>query len=318
MPRDAELAVIEIGMNHPGEIAPLARMARPHVAMITTVAAAHLEAFDDLSGIAREKASIFQGLEAGGTAIINGDLETIPILVAAAKAAQARLLTFGEAADNTHRLTATRTTGDASLSEALLADRPITFRVAAAGRHFAMNALGVLAVAQALDLDIDRAATDIALWSPPAGRGQRETLSLAGEGAGGFVLIDDAFNANPTSMAASLEVLAALDTQGRRIAILGEMLELGPDEAAMHSNLADLPAMASMDIVHCVGDRMQALYETLPEAQRGRFARSAEQLADRAGRLVDAGDVVLVKGSKGSRVSLVVDALRKLGHPAAE
>ncbi|MGH1426097.1 MAG: UDP-N-acetylmuramoyl-tripeptide--D-alanyl-D-alanine ligase [Pseudooceanicola sp.] len=327
MPRDAELAVIEIGMNHPGEIAPLARMARPHVAMITTVAPAHLEAFEDLAGIAREKADIFQGLEPGGVAVVNGDLETSPILMDAARARGARIMTFGEGVGNHHRLLSVSFADDTTISQARAWRSPVLYKVGAAGRHFALNALGVLAVAAALGLDRALAATDLARWVPPAGRGMREVLLLDPLDEDlSFELIDDAFNANPTSMAAALEVLAAAHprddvgrlSHGRRVAILGEMLELGPDEAAMHSNLADLPAMASMDIVHCVGDRMQALYETLPEAQRGRFARSAEQLADRAGRLVDAGDVVLVKGSKGSRVSLVVDALRKLGHPAAE
>ena len=127
-------------------------------------------------------------------------------------------------------------------------------------------------------------------------------------------------------MAAALEVLAAAQPRdnvgrhahGRRVAVLGEMLELGPDEEEMHLGLASLPSMASLDVIHCVGERMQVLYEALPEATRGRFARSAGKLADRAARLVDAGDVILVKGSKASRVSLVVDALRKLGHPATK
>lgn len=326
MPRDAELAVIEIGMNHPGEIAPLARMARPHVAMITTIAAAHLEAFDDLAGIAREKASIFEGLEPGGAAVVNGDLDTSPILIDAARARGARVLTFGEAPDSHHRLTALRLGDDSTVVEARAWRTPVLFKIGAAGRHFALNALGVLAVAHALRLDRAMAAADLGRWTPPAGRGMRETLLLDRLDEGlSFELIDDAFNANPTSMAAALEVLAAArprdnvgrHAHGRRVAVLGEMLELGPDEAEMHRALADLPAMASLDVIHCVGDRMQALYDALPEAKRGRFSRSAGKLAERAARLVDAGDVILVKGSKGSRVSLVVDALRKLGHPAA-
>ncbi|MGR3452483.1 UDP-N-acetylmuramoyl-tripeptide--D-alanyl-D-alanine ligase [Pseudooceanicola sp.] len=326
MPRDTELAVIEIGMNHPGEIAPLARMARPHVAMITTIAAAHLEAFEDLAGIAREKAAIFDGLEPGGAAVVNGDLDTSPILIEAARARGARVLTFGEAPTSHHRLTALRLGDDSTVVEARAWRTPVLFKIGAPGRHFALNALGVLAVAHALRLDRAMAAADLGRWTPPAGRGMRETLLLDRLDEGlSFELIDDAFNANPTSMAAALEVLAAATPRdnvgrhahGRRVAVLGEMLELGPDEEEMHRALADLPAMAALDVVHCVGERMQALYEVLPEAKRGRFSRSAGKLADRAARLVDAGDVILVKGSKGSRVSLVVDALRKLGHPAA-
>ncbi|OWU83970.1 UDP-N-acetylmuramoyl-tripeptide--D-alanyl-D-alanine ligase [Oceanicola sp. 22II-s10i] len=327
MPRDAELAVIEIGMNHPGEIAPLAKLARPHVAMITTIAAAHLEAFDDLSGIAREKASIFEGLEPKGVAVINGDLSTSALMIETAKAAGARVLTFGEAPSNHHRLVTLRIADETTISEGRAWRAPVLFKLAAAGRHFAVNALGVIGVVSALGLDRALAAADLARWMPPAGRGMRERLLLDTLDEGlSFELIDDAFNANPTSMAAALEVLAAATPRdnvgrhahGRRVAVLGEMLELGPDEAAMHLGLADLPSMKALDLIHCVGARMQPFYEALPEAKRGRYSRSAEKLADKAARLVDAGDVVLVKGSKGSKVSLVVDALRKLGHPAAE
>ncbi|MBY6166548.1 UDP-N-acetylmuramoyl-tripeptide--D-alanyl-D-alanine ligase [Pseudooceanicola nitratireducens] len=327
MPRDTEIAVIEIGMNHPGEIAPLSRLARPHVAMITTVGTAHLEAFDNIEGIAREKASIFAGLMPEGWAVVNGDLPTTPILTAAAKDVGAKILTFGEAPANHHRLMNVEIVDQSTVAEARIWRAPALFRLSAAGRHYALNALGVLAVVRALGLDRALACTDLAQWAPPAGRGMRERILLDRvDDHLAFELIDDAFNANPVSMAASLEVIAAAKpqnnlgrkAQGRRIAILGEMLELGPDEIAMHAGLADLPAMARLDVVHCVGDRMQALYEALPPEKRGRFAGKATDLADKALRLVDAGDVVLVKGSKGSRVSLVVDALRKLGHPAPD
>jgi UDP-N-acetylmuramoyl-tripeptide--D-alanyl-D-alanine ligase len=185
----------------------------------------------------------------------------------------------------------------------------------------------VLAVVRALGLDRAVACADLGQWAPPAGRGMRERLMLDPvDDRMSFELIDDAFNANPVSMAASLEVIAAArprdnlgrHARGRRIAILGEMLELGPDELAMHAGLADLPSVAKLDIVHCVGGRMRVLYEALPPEKRGRFAEKAADLAAIAPRLADAGDVVLVKGSKGSKVSVVVDALRKLGHPAPD
>ena len=327
MPADTELAVIEIGMSNPGEISPLSMMARPHVAMITTVAAVHLEAFEDVAGIAREKAAIFDGLEPGGVAVLNGDLETTPILLEAARAKAAKTLTFGEKPGSHHRLTGLRLGDETTIVEARAWRTPVLFKISAPGRHFALNALGVLAVAHVLGLDRAMAVADLGRWTPPAGRGMRETLLLDRlDEKLSFELIDDAFNANPTSMAAALEVLAAAQPRdnvgrhahGRRVAVLGEMLELGPDEEEMHLGLASLPSMASLDVIHCVGERMQVLYEALPEAKRGRFARSAGKLADRAARLVDAGDVILVKGSKASRVSLVVDALRKLGHPATK
>lgn len=327
MPRETEVAIIEIGMNHPGEIAPLARLARPHVAMITTVGTAHLEAFDSIDGIAREKASIFAGLMPDGWAVVNGDLDTTPILIDAARQAGAKVLTFGERASNHHRLTKVEIIDQATVAQARIWRAQALYRVSAAGRHYALNALGVLAVVRALGLDRALACADLAQWTPPAGRGMREKLLMDPlDDRLAFELIDDAFNANPVSMAASLEVIAAARPQdnvgrhahGRRIAILGEMLELGPEELALHANLATLPAVEKLDVVHCVGERMKALYEALPPEKRGRCVTKASDLAAKAPRLVDAGDVVLVKGSKGSKVSLVVDALRKLGHPAQD
>ncbi|MDX5382129.1 MAG: UDP-N-acetylmuramoyl-tripeptide--D-alanyl-D-alanine ligase [Rhodobacterales bacterium] len=327
MPADTEFAVIEIGMNHPGEIAPLAQMARPHVAMVTIVAAAHLEAFENLEGIAHEKASILSGLEPGGVAVLNGDLDTSGILLDWAKRYAARTITFGEAPRVHHRVTDIALRDQTSVVHGRAWRRPVLFKVQAPGRHFAVNGMGVLAVADALGLDPVMAANDLGQWEPPAGRGTRERYMLDPLSDDlYFDLIDDAFNANPTSMAASLEVLAAAAPrdglgrvrQGRRIAVLGDMLELGEGEAAMHRALADLPQMGRLSLVHCVGPRMRNLWEALPQAKRGEWAESAETLAARAHRLVDAGDILLVKGSKGSKVSLVVDALRKLGHPAPQ
>ncbi|MGR3546216.1 MAG: UDP-N-acetylmuramoylalanyl-D-glutamyl-2,6-diaminopimelate--D-alanyl-D-alanine ligase [Roseovarius sp.] len=327
MPVDTQFAVIEIGMNHPGEIAPLARMARPHVAIVTTVAAAHLEAFENVEGIAREKASIFEGLEPGGVALINADISTTSILRTKAMQHAARVISFGTARGAHHRLLDVELHDHVTVARARAWRSAVVYKVGVPGRHFAMNALAVLAVAQVLGCDRAVAVADLASWAPPAGRGTREelVLDLASDGMS-IDLIDDAFNANPTSMAAALEVLAAAHprdgvgrvSRGRRIAILGDMLELGPDEAMMHAGLADLPYMARIDEIHCVGPRMRALWDVLPEARRGRWVASAEELAAQAHRLIDAGDVVLVKGSKGSRVSLVVDALRRVGRVTEE
>ncbi len=329
MPSDTDFAVIEIGMNHPGEIAPLSRMARPHVAMITTVAAAHLEAFEDLNGIAIEKSAIFEGLEEGGTCIFNGDLdsELVRTMEGAAWASGGPVARFGSCEECQYRLLDVRLTDETTVVQAELPGGPQLFKISTPGRHFAMNGLATLAAVEALGGDPVRAAMDLARWQPPAGRGTREVIALDHDDDElSFDLIDDAFNANPTSMAASLEVLAAATprdglgrvSKGRRVAILGDMLELGEDEAALHAALADLPFVAAFDVVHCVGPRMAALYRTLPEALRGTHVDSAEGLADKAHRLVDAGDVVLVKGSKGSRVSLVVEALRRVGRETAE
>jgi UDP-N-acetylmuramoyl-tripeptide--D-alanyl-D-alanine ligase len=326
LPADADFAVIEIGMNHPGEIAPLARLARPHVAMITTIAPAHLEAFDDIDGIAQEKASIFEGLVPGGVAVVPSGLGTTPILLEAASKANARVMRFG--VDKTDDYCAAEITlaQDRTIVKALRHGAPVLFKVQTAGRHFATNALGVLAVADALGADPAVAACDLGRWAPPAGRGARQRIYLdIVDEALSFDLIDDAFNANPASMAAALEVLAAAEPrhgvgrilEGRRIAVLGDMLELGPDEAAFHAAIADHPAMARIHAVHCVGPRMRALWKTLPERKRGEWYEVATAMAAEAHRIADAGDIVLIKGSKGSKVSLVVDALRKLGQPDA-
>ena len=325
MPVETEFAVIEIGMNHPGEIAPLTRMTRPHVAIVTTVAPAHLEAFESIDGIAREKAAIFEGLEVGGTAIINRDVETYPILEQIAQENAATVITFGENQDADYRALRVELTDTITRIEMQALDTPLLMKIAAPGRHFAMNALAVMAVVGTLKLDWAVALGDLGRWHPPTGRGTRETMIMdAVEDHLRFDLIDDAFNANPTSMAASLEVLAATKPtdnigrygKGRRIAILGDMLELGPDEARLHSGLADLAALNSLDIVHCVGPRMRFLFDVLPDNVRGSWFETAEELEHKVHGIIDAGDIVLIKGSKGSKVSRVVDALRKLGHSA--
>jgi len=325
LPVDCDVAVIEIGMNHPGEIAPLAEMALLDVAMVTTVAPAHLAAFASVDDIAREKAQIFKGLRRGGTAVINADIATTPILVAAAEQAGADIRLFGAAPIALYRLSHATQTQTATILRAEVRGLSALFKVSSPGLHFAMNALGVLAVVDALGLDLGLAACDLGQWQPPRGRGTRETILLDVVDEASFDLIDDAFNANPASMEAALAVLAAAEpkdgigrlAQGRRIAILGDMLELGPEEAELHAAVARLPALAGVRLVHCVGPRSRALWQALPERQRGEWVEQAADLMPRLRSLVDAGDVVLVKGSKGIKVSTLVDGLRKLGQSGA-
>ncbi len=322
MPRGADFAVIEIGMNHPGEIGPLARMADLDVALITTIAAAHLEAFANLEGIATEKAAILEGLRPGGVAILPLDIATADIPLAAARGLGARILTFGTRKDADFRLLDARVMDNTTIVHAANADHPLLIKIATAGRHFAMNGLAVLAAAQALGLDPAIAVTDLGRWGPPPGRGVREAILLDPVEETRFDLIDDAFNANPASLAAALDVLIAAQVQegvgrlarGRRIAILGDMLELGPTETRLHRDVANHPGLAAVTVIHCVGARMRALYDALPPRQRGLWVQTAPELAACARSLIDAGDVVLVKGSKGSKVSLVAEALKKLGR----
>ncbi|MFT7058429.1 MAG: UDP-N-acetylmuramoyl-tripeptide--D-alanyl-D-alanine ligase [Pseudorhodobacter sp.] len=323
MPEDTEIAVIEIGMNHPGEIAPLSRLARPHIALVTTVAPAHLEAFADLQAIAVEKAGIIEGLEPDGTAILPADLKVTPILTQAASLAGVKTITFGSHAQADYRLIDVQITEFATIARAKADDRNLLFKLSTPGRHFASNALAVLAIGDVLGLDAMITTSDLGRWAPPAGRGTRETILLDLVDGFSFGLIDDAFNANPASVAAGLDLLAACQPTngigrvaiGRRIAILGDMLELGPTEVALHAALADNPALAQIALVHCIGPRMKALHDALPKSKRGHWVETADELLPRAHSLVDAGDIVLVKGSKGIKVSLLVDALRKLGQP---
>ena len=300
MPANTDFAIIEIGMNHPGEIAPLSRMARPHVALITTVAAAHLEAFGAIEGIAREKGAIFEGLQPVGHAILPEDLPVTQILRDCADRAGAVVVGFGEHGV-ARPLRIVPQDGALSCHARIMGDT-LAFTLPTTGRHFAMNAVGVLAALAAAGADLAQAAAHLSDWHPPQGRGAVETL-------GGIRLIDDAFNANPASLSAGLATLAGLQG-GRRVAILGDMLELGTEEVAMHRAVADDPSMAAIDLVHCAGPLMRHLHEALPADKRGLWTPTAAELAAQPDKLISAGDIVLVKGSKSSRISMVVQALR--------
>jgi UDP-N-acetylmuramoyl-tripeptide--D-alanyl-D-alanine ligase len=322
MPREAAFAVVEIGMNHPGEIEPLARLTRPDAAIVTTVAAVHLAAFPDVAAITREKAAIFRGLGPGATAILNRDIPTARVLVRAARRQTRNVITFGAAGRPSWRLGKCHVGASATCVVARNAGRDIMFRIAAPGRHLAMNALAALAAVQALGGDLARASLALASWTPPAGRGTRWQVALGPAALDGAVtLIDESYNANPASMEAALEVLAATPVEngigrvarGRRLAFLGDMLELGAGEADLHRALADLPALAAVDLIHAAGPRMAALHLALPASLRGEWHDNPEALARSLPRLLDAGDVAMVKGSNGARMSLVVDAILKLG-----
>lgn len=320
MPAETDFAIIEIGMNAPGEIAPLSRMARPHVAVVTTVAPAHLEAFGVIEGIAQEKAAIFDGLQPGGIALAHADIDTAPILFDKARAVGATLIRFGVADGVEARMTDVQPGPDGSVVQAEIGGTARLFKLAAPGRHMAINALIALTAAEAAGADAAEAAMALARWQPVAGRGTRQRVVLSRTDDIAIELIDDAFNANPASLAAALDVLAAteLPRGGRRIAVLGDMLELGAEAVALHAGIADLPAMQAVDVVHCAGPLMAHLNAALPGSRRGLCLDTAEELARRLPRELRPGDVVLVKGSKGSRVSRVVDALVKLGQATAD
>ena len=308
MPPGADAAVVEIGMNAPGEIAPLSRLARPHVALVTTVGPAHLEAFGSIRGIAREKASIAEGLEPGGALVIPSDLPWTPIL--RAEAGDAAVLLFGEAAGSDLRLMRAEAGPDGVAAEVALEGATLALRLGVPGRHHLTNALGVLAVVHALGRDVRRAAERLAEWRPPEGRGTREALALP---CGEVTLIDEAFNANPASVAAALSTLGAIP--GRRVAVLGDMLELGAAGPELHAALASDAGLREAHVVHCLGPLMRHLHEALPDERRGLWFAEADAMAEALPPTLRRGDTVIVKGSKGIRAARVVDALRALGHP---
>ena len=319
MPAATEFAVIEMGMNHAGEIRPLSLMARPHVALITAVEPVHLAAFGSVEEIADAKAEVFAGLESGGIAVLNRDNPHFDRL--AAQAGEAGILSFGTA-DCDLLLEAATVCAEATVVRARIADKRITFKLGAPGAHFALNAVAALGAVTAVGGDLARAGLALADWEPPEGRGHRWRIEFGPAAIDGEItLIDESYNANPASMRAALAVLAAsrvTDDAGRiaharRIAFLGDMLELGPTEEALHAGLAGLEELDGVDQIHLAGPRMRALHAALPRGKRGEWFEDSEQLAVRARRLVHAGDVCMVKGSLGMAMRRVLEAIKGLG-----
>jgi len=311
LPRDAAYGVFEIGMNHAGEIEPLTRMVRPHVAVITTVEPVHIEFFRSISAIADAKGEIFCGIEPGGTAVLNRDNGSFERVRAHALASAAgRVVSFGEHASADVRAERIILKPELSVVEARVLGEPLVYRVGAPGRHVAMNSLAVLAAVKAAGGDLALAALGLTDLRPPAGRGERIWLSAAG---GDFLLVDEAFNANPASMRAALANLAATEPQprGRRLAVIGDMLELGAQGPALHRELAPAVVASGADLVFAAGPLMTHLVEGLPPERCGGYAASAAELEAAVLANVRAGDVVMVKGSKGILVSRIVKALKE-------
>ena len=310
MPRDTRFAAIEMGMNHPGEITPLSRLARPDAAIITTIAPAHMAAFNSLEEIADAKAEIFAGLAPGGAAVLNRDNAQFAQLAKAAEAAGARVVSFGMDDGADARLDAVRLEPDACHIAAMIGGEEIGFRIGGAGAHIAMNAVAALAAARAVGVALSAAADGLSRWTPPEGRGSRQALRLQG---GPLELIDESYNANPTSTRAALGVLGVSQPEGgRRVAFLGDMLELGAEERAMHAALAAADEIAPVDIVHTCGPLMRSLHEALPAEKRGLWFEDSAAMAAAAGDALAPGDVAMVKGSLGSRMARVIAAIRAL------
>jgi UDP-N-acetylmuramoyl-tripeptide--D-alanyl-D-alanine ligase len=312
-PRDARFGVFEIGMNHFGEIRSLVGFVQPHVAIVTTIAAAHLEYFGTIEAIADAKSEIFEGLERNGAAIIPADNPCTDRLVARARqTGVSRILRFGQAAGADARLLSVEESATSMRVGADILGHRQTFAIGAAGVHIAQNAMATLLAAAVLGGDLAEAAAALAQFSALKGRGARFAVPVAG---GAIEIIDESYNANPASMRAALALLAAAKpgAGGRRIAVLGDMLELGSQSAMLHADLADAIEQAKADLVFACGRDMRALYEVLPPSRRGTWGETSSDIAPQVLRSLRAGDEVLIKGSLGSRMAVILDALKAAG-----
>jgi UDP-N-acetylmuramoyl-tripeptide--D-alanyl-D-alanine ligase len=316
MPRDTERAVFEIGMNHADEIAPLTRMVRPHAAVVTTIGPVHTENFPDgETGVAKAKAEVFEGLQKGGVAVLNADNRWFGLLKAQAETAGAQVRTFGRADGCDARLIDFQGApnlaggGDHAVVQARFHGKGLDFPILQTGVHWGLNSMAVLLMLEALDVDFGDSLAALGSFEPLEGRGAETRVQLAG---GAFTLIDESYNANPVSMASAIATLGARKTPGRKVVALTDMLELGPQADGYHAALAEPLADAGVDLVFAAGPLMKSLWDALPPTRRGGYAEQAADLAAEVARAAEPGDVVMVKGSNGSKAGLIAQALARL------
>lgn len=309
MPRDAKYGIFELGMNHPSEIEALARLVKPDIAVITTIEPAHLGFFSSIEGVADAKAEIFAGMEPAGAAILNRDNAFFERLADAARARGIeRVIGFGAHEQASVRLVNCHLHATASAVSASVMGEIIDYSISLPGRHWVMNSLAILAAVKAAGGDVATAAGAMASLAPLEGRGNRHRIAVRG---GTAELIDESYNASPASMRAAFAVLGAVEpgAGGRRIAVLGDMLELGPDSRQLHAELATPLADAGVTLVFTLGDDMRTLDDALPAKRRGGHAGSVAELAEMLRRRLEPGDVVMVKGSHGSRIHALAATL---------
>jgi UDP-N-acetylmuramoyl-tripeptide--D-alanyl-D-alanine ligase len=309
MPKRSDFGVFEIGMNHAGEITPLTKLVRPHIAIVTWVAPVHIEFFNSIADIADAKSEIFDGLEQGGAAILPADNEQFERLKTRAAAKGANVVSFGESPGAAARLLRFEAVEEGSAVAADIFGVRFSFLIRARGRHLASNAIAALAAAKLAGADVEAAAAALADFEAPEGRGRSSTYDSP-EGA--VLIIDETYNANPASMRAALAVLSAASREkyARRIAVLGDMLELGHEAPQFHVDLASAVDSNGVDLVFCAGPMMAHLYEQLPKDKRGGWAHASEDIRAAVLNEVRGGDAVMIKGSFGSRMGHVAEALR--------
>ncbi|WP_319413402.1 UDP-N-acetylmuramoylalanyl-D-glutamyl-2,6-diaminopimelate--D-alanyl-D-alanine ligase [uncultured Cohaesibacter sp.] len=307
MPEDTEFGIFEVGMNHPGEIRHLIAMVQPHLAMITTIVAAHIGNFSSIDEIAAAKAEIFEGVVPGGAALVNGDIPFASFLETRAKALGiGQCHRFGRSEGADIKLSSLDLQADGSDLSVSLFGEPVHCHLGAPGEHLAMNALSVLGAVALVNGNVEAACRALAAHGASKGRGQRHTLVVHD---GHSLLIDESYNANPSSVAAALATLGLVQMSGRKIAVLGDMLELGDDSAAMHEGLIDPLLAAGVDRVFLCGPEMARLWEKVPITRRGAYAKASTDLIGPVLADIKAGDAIMIKGSLGSRMAPIVAAL---------
>lgn len=321
-----KFGIFEVGTNKPGEISPLSHMLRPHVALVTTVEPMHMVHMETVEAVAHEKASLFFGVEAGGRAVLNRDNPHFELLEQQARQKGLEVLSFGTYPEAFARLLVSRLDERGLQVEARIDGQPFNFHIPVFQAHWAMNALGVLAAVWALGANVEQAAQDFNSFVLPEGRGVQRIIALPCGGT--FTLIDESYNAGPLSMKAAIETLGLMQPgpQGRRLAVLAEMLELGPESAQEHEKLLPLLEAAGVDCVFTLGDAMRPLREIMSPQMRafhGEDNACLPALSEEVIAHLRPGDIIMLKGSRGrrayrGRLSDVVDALKNLEHSKKE
>ncbi len=312
LPEKARYGIFELGMNHAGEIEPLSKLVRPHVALITNVHPVHIGNLGSIEAIAQAKAEIFVGLEPDGHTVINAATNCADMLIQASPVKPFIFAPDFSVADAFIK--------DVELDEsgttvtAYVFDRYYTYRVPIPGLHHAENSLAVLLTVAAIGANVNAAAEAYATMTPVGGRGDRITVTLP---AGTITLIDETHNASPVATAAALKVLGMMPKKnGRRIAVLGDMLELGPDSERFHTDLAKDIVAAGVDLVFLSGSNMVHLHDALPTGLRGAHAPDSTALLPHLISALTAGDIVLVKGSRGAKMKVITEGLKGAAHHA--
>lgn len=313
MPKETDFAVIEIGMNNPDEIRPLAKLAKLDVAIVLNVAPVHLKAFKNIEGIAYAKAEIFENLSSSNTAIVNSDLSTFNILLNTVQKVRSKLITFGHTDAANYKLISSSRHGSKTSVKAKMNNLDFSFYLGAEGDHFAINAMAVFAAAEVVGIDRQNIINAFSTWQAPSGRGKRSTIRI---GTGKIELIDESYNANPISMEAAINVLSQSEASGRKVAILGDMGELGENEMLFHSNLAKIQSIKAIDILYLVGPMMRCLKNELPSQKQCLWFESVDELIKEIENLIIINDTIMVKGSNYTKVSKIVEKLKKLSNDA--